>query len=108
MTAPARERVPNGEALLDVRVPNWIKIVDPDTLYIGSGTFDVLGQIFGSYWAGVDELFGTDSTPLERHLLACALGFSWQRDCADPEREVAELTDEWRATVRERRAGRAA
>ncbi len=45
-----------GAALLDAKKPGWRDLVNLDLLDIGSCTQCILGQIFGSFAAGVMEL----------------------------------------------------
>lgn len=55
MITPEVER---GIALLDERVPGWRDRINLDDLDMGSITKCVLGQLFGQYVDGLNELFG--------------------------------------------------
>lgn len=96
MTAQqARERVQNGAALLDVRVPGWANLIDVGTLDLGESCACVLGQLEGTFWAGARRLW-----PLRfawiRHRAAVAHGFQVADGfMAEEERDYQLLQDAW-------------
>jgi hypothetical protein len=45
-----------GIKLLDLQVPNWRAKIDLDELDLGSCSVCILGQVFGDYDTGIDEL----------------------------------------------------
>lgn len=49
-------RIENGVKVLDSWSPNWRTLVDWDTLSMHSLTNCILGQLFGSYYAGRSTL----------------------------------------------------
>lgn len=51
------ERVATGAALLDKINPNWYTRIDSGSLDLLSTRYCVLGQIYGSYSKGLDELY---------------------------------------------------
>jgi hypothetical protein len=52
----ATERVAAGAAWLDVAAPGWVDRIDPGTLDLSSDADCVLGQVFGSFDAGLAVL----------------------------------------------------
>lgn len=94
-TAPAptevpltvEERVRNGAAFLDERVPGWRERVDPDELAIQQCDYCVLGQVFGSVADGCASLALYDGSVgrLQR------LGFYWYNG-----EGLAALNTAWR------------
>lgn len=87
------ERVARGVALLDEHNPGWaIKLPRLSRLAIHSGENCVMGQLYGYVWDGPRHL-GIGVGDLE------AYGFAeWDRS------KQREMTEAWRAIVRERRA----
>jgi hypothetical protein len=55
-----RDRVARGAALLDEKRPGWAAEIDLDDLEMGSCFSCVLGQLFGEFADGADELFPDD------------------------------------------------
>jgi hypothetical protein len=49
-------RVQAGAALLDAHDPDWFKKIDVDKLRMSGGCSCILGQLFGSYWRGLETL----------------------------------------------------
>jgi hypothetical protein len=83
------QRVDNGIALLDEKVPSWQDKVDPSTLTLSRIDACVLGQLFGSYYDGAEQL-GFDPESKQ----ASDLGF-FLKD--DEHRYITyqQLTEEW-------------
>ena len=50
------QRIGQGVALLDANRTGWEKYLDLETLDLGDCTFCVLGQLYGSYDTGKEEL----------------------------------------------------
>jgi hypothetical protein len=105
----AAGRVTRGALLLDECMPGWDRHIDLDVLYVGSGTFDVPGQLCGSYWDGVDLLFGSEPVAEERHRQGVEHGFMWDVGRSeDPQAEAEALQDAWTDLITARRQERAA
>lgn len=74
-----RARVAQGAALLDREVPDWWRRINLDTLRMSACSSCVLGQLYGDYDIGLDQLH----IPAQREtppadLLEVKLGFnSW-------------------------------
>ena len=51
------ERVERGAARLDVMCPDWASRTTPETLNVGNCLACVLGQLFGHYLDGREEMF---------------------------------------------------
>jgi hypothetical protein len=116
------ERVAAGAAWLDANRPGWVERIDLDTLDLGDPCRCVLGQDFAAdsqgYTSGFDAglVAVTDGGLTEdgyRH--AADAGFYAVADLSDNDddddgfrmnKEYRELTDAWRALIRERRAAR--
>lgn len=78
--------VERGAILLDIEAPGWERLVNPDRLGISEHEDCILGQVFGSYDAGLDQLgLGSGSEhgffPLSIH---------------EYKKEAALLTEAWR------------
>lgn len=86
------ERVQAGAQLLDSHLPEWRARVVLDTLDIADWRWCVLGQVFGTYSIGVEELFGDHPDWVDE---AIAHGFLHHWENEDPD----ELTSEWRALL---------
>lgn len=52
MIAPAKERVQNGVAFLDIMVPDWRERINVKWLNISTIHQCVLGQLYGDYFEG--------------------------------------------------------
>jgi hypothetical protein len=86
------EEVKAGMALLDERVPEWRKKVNPSSLNMSSCFSCILGQVFGRYSYGVKELELGEDDPQE-------LGFL-TRDYGSYG-EFRELTQAWKEALSE-------
>lgn len=88
----AAEAAARGASFLDGEVPNWShpNRIDLDALRLASCKRCVLGQLFGEYGEGVDDL-GLSETDED------TLGFF------AVDHEWADLTEAWRAEIRKRR-----
>lgn len=53
-SVPARIR--RGVAFFDAYVPDWYKRVNPSTLDIQNVEKCILGQLYGCYWRGLEQL----------------------------------------------------
>jgi hypothetical protein len=51
-----QELVRKGVTLLDETTPNWRDSVSTATLHMNRSSHCVLGQVYGSYWAGLSAL----------------------------------------------------
>lgn len=80
-------RVERGAALLDEKVPGWAARVDVDTLALFDCTFCVLGQLFGDFGDGLDELDITGAP----HGFSC------------PDIDYPRLEQDWRLAILSRR-----
>lgn len=49
--------VQRGVALLDTKNPDWRKKIDPEILDLNECTLCILGQLYGHYIDGVNELY---------------------------------------------------
>ena len=94
-------RVVKGAQLLDRCRPGWATEVNPDRLDLRLEEDDVLGQLYGTYHLGLDEL-----TVCEPAAARCPGGLAvwhgFQVHDADPPAVYAQLTA-WRAAVARRR-----
>jgi hypothetical protein len=94
------DRVSAGINLLDREVPDWDRRVNVDTLRLSSCERCVLGQLYGTWGDGLDELDLWDGDD-EGAADSAALGFSLYEGEAG---RYGELTDAWVAAIRDRRA----
>lgn len=62
--------VESATARLDADRPDWFRVVDPATLRLASTSCCVLGQVYGSYFAGLRALYGGTGVPVEDDALA--------------------------------------
>lgn len=94
--ATIEERVARGAAWLDANRDGWFDAIDLDILLLRSPCNCVLGQLDGSY----------DDSPALNEIDTVAHGFmagglGWSGKAA---REFADLDNEWRRVITERRA----
>lgn len=96
------ERVEAGARWLDANRPGWVQRINLDTLDITDPCGCIIGQVYGDYWRGPDELFTV--TDVEERVAAwCAdepardLGFNG-------EGQYDELEGAWRELILARRA----
>lgn len=84
------QRVANGVELLDAKVPDWRSKVETETLAILSLDQCVIGQVFGGWKVGVDQL-GLTREMQESH------GFELtpQEYYAEPVQVDDDLEHEW-------------
>lgn len=102
------ERVAAGAKWLDGRHPRWLDLVDVKVLDLASCGRCVLGQVFGSYWAGLPAISSAEDLNTQT-LKSAALGFTVHyTDCPSPyieDRAFAELTAAWRDLIATRLMG---
>ena len=89
-----KTRIARGIALLDEKKPGWCNTIDLARLDIDDGHQCVLGQVFGTYSAGVDLFWGEEWVEqVSRHAFL-RIGTEY---C---ETDVG-LTRSWRKAIRE-------
>jgi hypothetical protein len=93
--ADARSRVLAGAAFLDEEHPGWHTRIDADRLDMRNFENDVIGQLYGSYPMGLDELGLSDEQ-------AWMFGFDVLPSDPSWSRAYRELDDEWRRVISER------
>jgi transcriptional regulator with XRE-family HTH domain len=107
-TLPRRARVAAGAALLDQRRPGWYLQVDGDRLDLEDWRADVLGQLYGSFGAGVHKL---TSGLGEAEVDAWTVVHGFDVDEVDlglsagPHGAYQALTDAWRGELTHRQGG---
>jgi hypothetical protein len=105
---PLSTRAATGAALLDQRWPGWHQLVDPDRLDLEDWRADVLGQLYGTFGAGVHKLTGGLSEA-ETDAWTVAHGFDLDdldlRPSTGPVHAYLALTEVWQAEITRRRAG---
>jgi hypothetical protein len=106
------DRVAQGAALLDFKVPGWEQRINLDTLDIQMTTACVLGQVFGDhvdpYEYGADYLLLHDAYQHPDAPVMVAHGFAAPDTLHDPDVEAtvwADLTAEWKRVIRQRLTG---
>lgn len=87
-----QERVDRGAALLDAEIPGWVQRIDLDRFRMSSCSRCILGQLFGSFENGLDELH-------LRSRVDSPEGF----DIVTPEDEYAAFTAAWKQLIIRRR-----
>lgn len=95
-------RVAAGARLLDRHQPGWDHRVDPDTLDAEDVGRCVLGQLFGGYEQGLDELAACrcdDVATYHRDPVAWAAVHGFDLDVTEPRAAFRELTSAWRAEL---------
>ena len=106
--SPLEIRAAAGAVLLDRHRPGWHHQVDPDRLDLEDWRADVLGQLYGSFGAGVHKLTGGLS---EAEVDAWTVAHGFDVDDTDlglsagPRAGYQALTDAWRAELSRRREG---
>jgi hypothetical protein len=105
---PIHARVAAGAALLDQRRPGWRAQVDPDRLDLLDWRTDILGQLYGTFGAGIHRLTPALSEA-EMDAWTIAHGFDLHEvdlaRAAGPVAAYRVLTEPWQAEVTRRRAG---
>jgi hypothetical protein len=105
---PTPARAAAGAALLDQRRPGWHLQVEPDRLDLEDWRTDILGQLYGSFGAGVHKLTGGRS---EAEVDAWIVAHGFDLDEVDlglsagPRAAYQALTGAWRAELAHRRGG---
>lgn len=100
MNNTVRARVYAGAAFLDAFLgTKWAKQIDPKRLAIANGSSCVLGQVFGDYSEGIDELNLRDLNGVSV-TMARTLGFECDKDAGV---EYANLDTEWKKLLRNRK-----
>jgi hypothetical protein len=109
-TAAPAEHAQRGAQLLDRHWPGWADKVDAQRLDLASGEDNVLGQLYGSFDEGQDELLPLDPDPtvwVDRKRWAAEHGFDLPQS-VHLDREAtgyAELTACWREEIARRTGG---
>jgi hypothetical protein len=94
-------RVRRGAELLDRRRPDWAREIAPDRLAMDSCYECILGQIFGWFWDGADELFPL--TPENQFCVMGAIDHGFYADLkAHNHVEYPALAELWRREIRSR------
>lgn len=83
-------KVASGAAMLDHVKTGWFREVNPALINSVDGEDSVLGQLYGSYWVGVDEL--RLSTPSEYDY-----GFR-----ADDVQAIDRIIEAWKSEIKVR------
>jgi hypothetical protein len=91
------ERVEHGARFLNVRVPGWYEMIDVERLDIRNKYACVLGQVYGEYSRGLQELFGFELCYAVQLQAVKDYGFD-----AGPQASFAVLTAIWKDVVRGR------
>lgn len=101
-------RAAAGAALLDQRRPGWHQQVDRGRLDLEDWRADILGQLYGSFGAGVHKLTGGRS---EAEVDAWTVAHGFDLDDADlgrsggPRAAYQALTEAWRDQLSRRQGG---
>jgi hypothetical protein len=102
---PLEIRAAAGAALLDQRWPGWHHQVDGDRLDMEDWRADVLGQLYGTFGAGVHKLT-PGQTEAEVDAWTVAQGFDLDDfdllPSTGPVHAYLVLTEAWRAELRRR------
>ncbi len=93
------QRVGAGARYLDQRLPGWPRQIDLDKLQISAARSCVLGQIYGDYGSGVEELCLGGRKAVELGFFTRESDHAGEAAC----REYSELTELWREEVARRR-----
>jgi hypothetical protein len=105
---PLATRAAAGAALLDQRWPGWHHQIDGDRLDMEDWRADVLGQLYGSFGAGVHKLTPGQSE-VEVDAWTVTHGFDLVdldlRPSTGPVHAYQALTDAWRAELPRRLGG---
>jgi hypothetical protein len=105
---PLPTRAAAGAALLDQRRPGWHQQVDGDRLDLEDWRADVLGQLYGSFGAGVHKLTG-GLGEAEVDAWTVAHGFDVDDNdlgrSAGPRAAYQALTNAWQAEFSRRQGG---
>jgi hypothetical protein len=101
---PIPDRAATGARLLDRERPGWAHQVDPERLDMTTARDDVLGQLYGDFQAGLDQLVACEPTGQARpYSWASRHGFDLPIDAGWG--DYAQLTEAWRAELARRRGG---
>lgn len=107
-----KEQIGTGADILDQVRPGWPLLIDPLRLDMQNFYTDVLGQLFGDYFRGMDAikdaLFGKNAPVGHEKDLdppSSAWGFTvgdWRDLGPVGDAKYAQLTNEWRAFIKSR------
>ncbi len=92
------DAVARGMALLDEKVPGWRERIELRDLDMTDCQLCVLGQIFGDYMDGLDEVLPEALIALGRDIEADA-GFELLHAGRDATGRYAVLADAWREAI---------
>jgi len=101
----ARQRVKRGALYLDKIEPWWYKRIDPEKLQIGTGFSCILGQLYGSYLAGLSRARLVDSNRMPgSNLQSEQYGFSSDPGVCEvlQEQDIENLNQAWQEVLDER------
>lgn len=84
---------PAGAALLDEKRPGYADEIDLETFKIDNSRSCVLGQLYGDYWRGKEELFRGVNDIQQAHSYGFATLYL---------DDVTQLQAEWVSLIRER------
>ena len=69
----------------------------------------ILGQVYGTYWSGLDALWPNARSGAAQQRLGVEHGFFWDMGHSlDPDGECGALKEAWLQAIAERTMGRAA
>jgi hypothetical protein len=101
---PLADRVTAGARLLDRCRPGWTTLVDLDRLDMTLEYDDLLGQLYGNFQAGLNELIAADpKAQVHPYSWAVRHGFDLPTDAGWG--AYAQLTHAWRDELARRREG---
>jgi hypothetical protein len=93
---PRVDRVKRGTAVLNREVPGWFDVVNPDDLDMSSVGRCVLGQLFGDFSNGMNQVFADFSA-----FTAASCGFALLRCEANDDYWILDAL--WRSEIVELR-----
>jgi hypothetical protein len=97
------DRVAAGAAWLDANRPGWWQRINLDTLDLGDPCRCVLGQEYGDFADGPEELVDDTKSVVANGFDALDFWFVNDRTPRDVLTELADLTAAWRALITARR-----
>lgn len=105
MTLPTiDERVTAGADWLTTKNPGWLTLVNVNTLNMRSATADILGQLWGTFWAATAEPDGMIPSYKASGYGFTAYGYDQVPDVAPEDDEFDVLCHAWTAEIIRRRA----
>lgn len=97
-----KQNVANGSALLDIARPNWYNEIDLERLDLTMPVDCILGQLYGIYSDGIDDLHLTTNDRYSA-VGGTSARFGFTMPNYEPHEDWERLTNLWRKEIKRKR-----